>query len=114
VAVVLAEYGVRVTAVASVSEALAAIAASRPDIVVSDIGMPSEDGYALVRKLRALPPERGGRLPAVALTGYARAADRMRILAAGFESHVSKPVDPADLLRVIARLTGRAERRGSD
>jgi PAS domain S-box-containing protein len=106
-AVVLGQYGAKVTAVGSAAEALATISQSRPDVLVSDIGMPGEDGYSLLRTLRALPPEQGGAIPAIALTGYARPADRARVLAVGFQSHVAKPVEPADLVSVIARLAGR-------
>jgi CheY-like chemotaxis protein len=77
----------------------------RPDAVVSDIGMPDEDGYALIRQIRQHEAEHGGFLPAVALTGYARAADRDRILAAGFQAHVTKPLDSAALTAAIAALT---------
>ena len=76
----------------------------RPDILVSDIGMPEEDGYAFIRKVRALSRETGGRTPAVALTAYARVEDRTRVLLAGFQSHVPKPVEPVELLAVLASL----------
>ncbi|HEY3160220.1 MAG TPA: response regulator, partial [Vicinamibacterales bacterium] len=76
----------------------------KPDVLVSDIGLPEEDGYALVRQIREHEAEHGGFLPAIALTGFARAEDRNRILAAGFQAHVSKPLDPADLTGVIAGL----------
>ncbi|HYG08492.1 MAG TPA: hypothetical protein VD835_00830, partial [Pyrinomonadaceae bacterium] len=68
---------------------------------------PGEDGYTLIRKVRNLPPERGGRIPAAALTAYARAEDRMRALRAGFQLHVPKPVEPAELAAVVASLAGR-------
>jgi CheY-like chemotaxis protein len=95
-----------VTAASSASEAIAAIKEVRPDILVSDIGMPEEDGYELLSKVRALPPNEGGRIPAVALTAYARVEDRMKILSAGFQMHVPKPVEPAELVAVIASLAG--------
>ncbi len=69
--------------------------------------MPEEDGYALIRKLRALSQEQGGRIPAVALTAYARAEDRTQALLAGFQLHVPKPVDPTELAAVVANLAGR-------
>jgi CheY-like chemotaxis protein len=75
---------------------------------VSDIEMPEENGYDLIRRLRGLPPERGGRIPAAALTAYARAEDRMRALRAGFQIHVSKPVQPAELVAIVASLVGRS------
>ncbi len=88
----------------STAEALAALQAERPDVLVSDIGMPGEDGYALIRRVRALPPENGGRTPAIALTAYARAEDRVRAVAAGFQHHLSKPVEPVELIVVAASL----------
>jgi len=99
--------GAEVKACSSASEALGEIEQWRPVVLVSDIGMPDEDGYELIRKLRALGPERGGNIPAVALTAYARGADRMRALSAGFQMHLSKPIDAAELIVVIASLAGR-------
>ena len=85
--------------------ALAAISESRPDVLVSDIGMPGEDGYAFIRELRARPAERGGRVPAVAVTAYARPDDRRRALSAGFDAHLTKPIDEVELVAVIASLS---------
>jgi PAS domain S-box-containing protein len=96
-----------VKACASAAEALRAIERWRPSVLLCDIGMPDEDGYALIRRLRALEPERGGNIPAVALTAYARAEDRMRALASGFQMHVPKPVETLELIMVIASLAGR-------
>jgi CheY-like chemotaxis protein len=76
-------------------------------VIVSDIGMPEEDGYAFIRRLRALPREQGGRIPAIALTAYARAEDRRKALAAGFQNHAAKPIEPQELVLVIANLVGR-------
>ena len=104
---VLRQYGAEVTAVATASEALEALKQLKPNVLVSDIGMPEEDGYALIRKVRALDAEQGGRIPAVALTAYARAEDRKQALLAGFQLHVPKPVDPTELAVVVANLTGR-------
>jgi hypothetical protein len=70
----------------------------RPDVLVSDIGMPEEDGYALIRQVRALPPEEGGAVPALALTAYARLEDRRRVFSAGFQMHAAKPVARAEVL----------------
>jgi PAS domain S-box-containing protein len=106
-AMVLEKEGGTVVAVASAAEALARIAEECPDVLVSDISMPEMDGYALIRKVRALPPEKGGRLPAVALTAYAREEDRRKALAAGFDVHVPKPLEPGKLIEVVARLGGR-------
>jgi len=93
----------------SVKEAFEQLGASLPDLILSDIGMPEEDGYAFIRRLRALPQEAGGGLPAVALTAYARSEDRTRALLAGFRAHVPKPVEPAELVAVLASLVGRRE-----
>ena len=78
----------------------------RPD-VLSDIEMPGEDGYALIRRVRALDEEHGGRTPAIALTAYGRAQERMLSLTAGFSMHVPKPVDPRELTTIIASIAGR-------
>ena len=101
--------GAEVMAAASADEAISALTTSSPpmDILISDIGMPDEDGYALLRRVRALEPENGGRIPAIALTAYARTQDRRAALLAGFQSHVAKPVEPAELIAVIANLAGR-------
>jgi len=103
---VLEECGASVTAVSSVSDALESLRQQRPDVLLSDIGMPVQDGYALLRQVRALEVERGGRLPAVALTAYARDLDRQQAIAAGFEKHLPKPVEPAELVAVVANLAG--------
>jgi CheY-like chemotaxis protein len=103
----LTRRGAEVTACASAAQALTEIERRRPLVLVSDIGMPNEDGYALIGKLRALGPERGGDIPAVALTAYARSEDRMRALASGFQMHVPKPIEAGELIVVIASLAGR-------
>lgn len=105
---VLKECGAEVITSPSAADALVALEQHRPDILISDLGMPDEDGYSLITKIRALPPERGGDIPAAALTAYARAEDRMRVLRAGFQFHLPKPVDSAELVTVIASLAGRA------
>jgi len=105
---VLKECGSEVIITRSVEEALAALEQHKPDILISDLGMPDEDGYSLIEKIRALPPERGGDIPAAALTAYARAEDRMRVLRSGFQFHLPKPVDSAELVTVVASLAGRA------
>jgi len=105
---VLCEQGAEVHIAASAREALEKFATVRPDVVVSDIGMPEADGFSLIRKIRALPAERGGRTPAVALTAYARAEDAHRAFAAGYQMHVAKPVEPAQLATVVANLGGRS------
>jgi PAS domain S-box-containing protein len=106
---ILKECGVDVIAVASAEEVITVLTqqALHLDVLVSDIGMPNQDGYTLLRRVRALPPHSGGRIPAVALTAYARTEDRRAALLAGFQSHVAKPVELAELIAVIANLTGR-------
>lgn len=77
----------------------------QPHVLVSDIGMPQEDGYQFIRKVRTLDPKRGGMIPAVALTAYARAEDRKRALLSGYQMHISKPVEPSGLIAVVSSLT---------
>jgi CheY-like chemotaxis protein len=89
---------------ASAQDALAAMKEKVPDVLVSDIGMPDVDGYELIQQLRKLPPEQGGKVPAIALTAYARVEDRMRALRAGYQMHVPKPVELAELVAVAASL----------
>jgi signal transduction histidine kinase/CheY-like chemotaxis protein len=101
---VLEECGSEVVAAGSVKETLLIMEKEQFDVLVSDIGMPEEDGYTLINKVRALPDEHGGRIPAIALTAYARTEDRIRALTAGFQVHVPKPVEPVELVAVIASL----------
>ncbi len=108
IAVVLEETGAEVIAVASVSEALEAIEQQKLDILVSDIGMPGENGYTLMRKIRELEPQIGKTIPAVALTGYAREEDYAEAIAAGFQLHVAKPIRAAELIAVVASLAKMA------
>lgn len=104
---VLTHYGAHVKTALSASVAMNEFLKQTPDILISDIGMPEEDGYSLIQKIRALPHENGKQMPAIALTAFARPQDRMKALAAGFQTHVSKPVEPDELATVIASLTGR-------
>ncbi len=105
---VLEERGAQVVTVGSAAEAMATMDDGRLlSVIVSDIGMPDQDGYDLIKQMRALPGE-AGRIPAVALTALARAEDRKRALLAGYQKHLSKPVDPAELVAVIASIAGRA------
>ncbi len=106
-AAVLDSCGAQVIVAASAAEAFAQFERTRPDVLVSDIGMPGEDGYSLLARIRRLPPERGGATPAAALTAYARAEDRMQALRSGFQMHVSKPVEPSELIVVVANLAER-------
>jgi CheY-like chemotaxis protein len=105
---VLVQAGGEVISCGTADDALQAFARSRPDVIVSDIEMPGQDGYSLIRKLRALGPEQGGKTPAVALTAFGRPEDRIRSLRAGFNIHVSKPVDPAELVAIVASMLERA------
>ncbi len=104
---VLVQCGAEVRAAGSSDEAMVAIGRERPDVLVCDIGMPGEDGYALISRVRALPTEHGGSTPAVALTAYAREDDRIRALAAGFQVHLSKPIQPSELVAGVASVAGR-------
>ena len=102
----LVESGAAVTAAAGVPEALEAFERERPDVVLSDIEMDGEDGYALIRKLRALPRDRGGPTPAAGLT--ASSTDRARVLQSGFQEFLAKPVDARTLVNVVADLAARS------
>jgi len=99
--------GALVRTCSSAREGLAAIRSWRPALLVCDIGMPEEDGYSLIKKIQALPPEDGGSVPALALTAYARVEDRMKVLSSGFQMHVPKPVQPDELITVIRSLSAR-------
>jgi signal transduction histidine kinase/ActR/RegA family two-component response regulator len=105
----LGQCGADVTVVGSASEALEAISAAAPDLLISDIGMPEQDGYELIRRVRDLPAEGGGKVPAIALTAYARVEDRMQALRAGYQMHVPKPVELAELVAVAASLIQRGK-----
>jgi signal transduction histidine kinase/ActR/RegA family two-component response regulator len=93
-----------VTVASSSAEAFEALRTRRPDVLLSDIAMPEEDGYGLIQRVRALPPEQGGRTPAVALTAFAHPEDRTRAMLAGFQNYVTKPVEPVELLAAVAAL----------
>ncbi|RKI49380.1 response regulator, partial [Corallococcus sp. AB049A] len=103
----LEDSGAHVVTAGSAMEGLQVLQAEHPDVLVSDIGMPGTDGYGFIERVRALPGDQGGRIPAVAITAYARSEDRTRVLRAGFQSHVPKPVEPGELLAVIASLAQR-------
>jgi CheY-like chemotaxis protein len=103
----LAQAGASVAAAGSAAEALSLVERGCPDVLVCDIGMPGEDGLSLIRKLRAGGDGKASALPAAALTAYAGAADRARILAAGFQRHLAKPIDFEELRRAVAELGGR-------
>ena len=108
---VLETRGAKVVTAASAGEAYAALTTTPFDVLLSDIGMPGEDGYALIRRVRQLGAAQGGSIPAVALTAYARAEDRVRAMLAGFQMHVAKPVEAAELITVVASLTARTPNR---
>jgi PAS domain S-box-containing protein len=103
----LSRCGARVSSASSASEALKAVAEELPEVLISDIGMPEADGYELIRWVRSLPAERGGETPAVALTAYARPEDRQRALKAGYQLHISKPVELAELIAAVSSLARR-------
>ncbi|HEY9662387.1 MAG TPA: ATP-binding protein, partial [Allocoleopsis sp.] len=103
----LEQYGATVITAGSVAEALRLFQLHQPNVLLSDIGMPGEDGYHLIQTIRSLPTELGGMIPAAALTAYAREGDRLAALNAGFQMHVPKPIEPMQLVQVIAKLTGR-------
>ncbi len=106
VSAILAGCGAEVRHCSSATATLELLQEWQPDVLVSDIGMPGEDGYSLIAKLRALPAAAGGSTPAVALSAYGRPQDRMRAIGAGFNMHVPKPVDPGELITIVAELAG--------
>jgi CheY-like chemotaxis protein len=103
----LEECGAIVTDACSAQDALASLVSFVPDVLVSDVGMPGMDGFELLREVRRLPDQRAARTPAVALTAFARSIDRTRALLAGFQLHLSKPTDAAELVAAVASLSGR-------
>lgn len=106
-AMVLTVYGAEVLTVSSATEVLTALESFQPDVLVSDIGMPDIDGYHLIQQIRALPPERGGCIPAIALTAYAREEDYQRAMNSGFQQQVTKPLEPEHLVQVVLTLVSR-------
>ena len=101
--------GARVSLACSAPEAMERIVAERPDVMVCDVGMPGEDGYSLIRRLRTLEAEQEeSALPAIALSAYARSEDRTKAIRSGFQNHLAKPVDPAELMAVVSSLAGRS------
>jgi CheY-like chemotaxis protein len=103
----LTQQGAVVTGAASGAEAFAAVKGHPPDVLLSDIEMPDESGYAFIRRVRALAPEEGGAVPAAAMTAHGSREDRDRALAAGFQRHLPKPFQPADLFALVGDLAGR-------
>ena len=100
--------GASVTAVSNAADALAVLTQSLPDLLLSDIGMPDTNGYLLLQQVRALPKEQGGLVPAIALTAYAGEIDYQQALAAGFQRHLSKPLDPQKLVQAILGVLDRS------
>lgn len=107
--IIFEQHGLEITAVDSADAAMSAIKQAQPDILISDVGLPGEDGYALISKIRQLPPEQGGAIPAVALTGYASLKDRLHAFDVGYQEHLSKPVDIDKLLELVKNLVGRTD-----
>jgi CheY-like chemotaxis protein len=107
VAAILGEAGAEIATASGSRQAIDLIERWKPDLLISDIGMPGESGYDLIRKVRALSADRAGQIPAIALTAYAHMQDRLKILSAGFQMHVPKPIEPIELATVVASLTKR-------
>lgn len=107
--IMLEQHGMETVAVDSAAAALSAVRHNQPDILISDVGLPGEDGYELISKIRKLPPEQGGEIPAVALTGYVSLQDRVRAFEVGYQEHLSKPVDMEKLLELVKILVVRRE-----
>ena len=107
--VLLTQYGASVLTVVSAAEVLAALITFHPDVLISDIGMPEVDGYTLIQQIRRLPPQQGGQTPAIALTAYAREDDSRRALASGFQRHVTKPLDPEQLVQAVMALAHKTQ-----
>jgi CheY-like chemotaxis protein len=110
IAAVLMGSGAEVDAVDSGLEALEEVERQRFNVLISDIGMPEMDGYTLIKKIRQLPDQRGGKIPAAALTAYAGAQDRVHSLTVGYQSHIAKSVEPAELVTIVAHLVERKTR----
>jgi CheY-like chemotaxis protein len=104
---IMEDCGAGVKACTSGAECLACVPTFRPDVLITDIGMPDMDGYTLIKTLRAMSEKDGGRTPAVALTAFARSEDRRQAMLAGFDVHVAKPVEPGELVAVVSRLASR-------
>jgi PAS domain S-box-containing protein len=107
---ILNQYGAEVRVAASAAEGMELLEQQKPDVLISDIEMPYEDGYSFIRKVRTRSLEQGGQVPAIALTAHARTEDRLRALSAGFDAHVTKPIDLVELVTVIVSITRRADR----
>jgi CheY-like chemotaxis protein len=104
---VLERSGAEVRMASDAKAAMEVVTGWKPDVLLSDVGMPDQDGYSFIRQVRSLPHKDGGSIPAAALTAYASAKDRLRALTAGFQTHLSKPVEPRELIAVVAVLSGK-------
>ncbi|MBE9227820.1 response regulator, partial [Phormidium sp. LEGE 05292] len=104
---ILTLYGAEVLSLTSASEVLANLESFQPDVLISDIGMPEVDGYCLIQQIRALSPEKGGLIPAIALTAYAREDDYHRVIASGYQRHVTKPLEPEKLVQTVLAIGQR-------
>ncbi|MBS2011320.1 MAG: response regulator [Deltaproteobacteria bacterium] len=111
IAMILEHAGARVTRAADVEAAVRAVRLDCPDVAVSDLAMPGEDGFAFVRRVRACDGDAVRALPLVAMTAYARAEDRHRLLSAGFQRHVAKPIEPVELVAALAEIASRRDKR---
>jgi CheY-like chemotaxis protein len=111
---ILAQCGAEVTIAATVRAALEALDQAPFDVLVSDIAMPDENGYDLIRNVRAREAKRGGQIPALAVTAYARIEDRAQAIAAGYQQHAAKPIEPAELAAAVATLAGRGQLKRGD
>ncbi len=109
--ILLTQHGATIQAAASATEALAAMTAFQPELLISDIGMPGMDGYKLIQQIRTLPTEQGGNIPAIALTAYAREADSQQALASGYQQHIAKPLDLDKLLQTIVLLKSSSKHK---
>jgi len=107
ISTVITRTGAEITACTTAREALAKLLEWKPDVILSDIAMPDEDGYSFIGKVRSLPRDKGGEIPAAALTAYARDVDRRQALAAGYQMHIAKPIGASQLVNIVARLAGR-------
>jgi CheY-like chemotaxis protein len=108
---VFVDQGAEVRVAEDASGGLELVRSVRPQVLVSDLGLPGVDGYEFLRRVRELPPGEGGRVPAVALTAFARTVDRQRALRAGYQAHVAKPAEPSELVAIIANLASVADPR---
>jgi CheY-like chemotaxis protein len=104
---VLSQCNAEVTTARNANEAIQMLRQQRPDVIVSDIGMPSKDGFQFIREVRGLSAAEGGHTPAIALTAYARSEDRTRAMMAGFQVHLAKPIEPKELIATVGSVVGR-------